>query len=419
MNLIAKKVSGPERNTGNTNENQYNRREEPLREIKIDPVWIEKIHSYLKSRQQRLNVVKRTVTREGQTLDWIPIKSQTSNGEIASPPPKVDEIDHSDPKRPDLLFQFELETQKEARGPKGTVPVLYRPVETLRPVVPLKHFLLKHGRPTYKLCISEVDELEVPSTNSEHWYAYSSHYVTNYGGAGYINAWNPYVEWSNEFSLGQIVLARGSGSNKQTLEAGWQVYKQLYGDWRAHLFIFFTTNGYTSSGDNKGGYNMDVDGWVQYSSTIYPGAISSPVSTLGGSQYIMKVKFQLWKGNWWLRVNDRWIGYYPARLFSSSGLRSQASKIAFYGEVIDSTHSGMTETDMGSGHWPYEGWRKCAYMRALRYQSSTGGSMSRYDPGTVWKNDRECYDIEGHFDNTGSWGSYFWWGGSGKNSKCT
>src|SRR5262249_61553072 len=131
-------------------------------------------------------------------------------------------------------------------------------------------------------------------------------------------------------------LARGSGGSKQTVEAGHQEYKDRYGDWVPHLFIYYTTNGYTSSGDNIGGYNQDVDGWVQYSPYIYPEALSSPLSSSGGTQYIMNLKWQLWAGNWWLRVNGRWIGYYPASLFATFGLRNEAEKTAWYGEVVDS-----------------------------------------------------------------------------------
>ena len=141
----------------------------------------------------------------------------------------------------------------------------------------------------------------MPEDATVHKYAYSAQWVTAYGCEGNINAWDPYVEWSDEFSLGQCALARGSGSSKQTVEAGHQEYRDLYGDWVPHLFVFYTTNGYTESGDNKGGYNQDVDGWVQYSSTVYPGALSSPVSVFGGAQYVMGLKWQLWQGNWWLR----------------------------------------------------------------------------------------------------------------------
>jgi Neprosin len=387
---------------------------------------LEEIHQYLRDREARREVIERTVTQSGQELDWVPIEAQAPEGKIADPPSE-DGLDLRDRERPAdgeeyrayELLPFELTRDDAVVGPQGTVPVVKRDIVLIRPTGTLQDFLSKHGRAAVILPDEDPREFAPPEDGTVHKYAYSAQYTTCYGGEGYINAWDPYIEWSNEFSLGQTALARGSGSGKQTIEAGHQEYRDLYGDWVPHLFIFYTTNGYTSSGDNKGGYNRDVDGWVQYSNSIYPGALSSPLSQFGGTQYVMQLKWQLWQGNWWLRVNGIWIGYYPASLFSTSGLRSQADKMAWYGEVVDSgDHAGTTATDMGNGHWPYEGWQRCAYMSHLYYQSSTGGALSRYDPGSVYATNSACYDIEGHFSNTGSWGPYFWWGGSGRNPGC-
>jgi hypothetical protein len=238
--------------------------------------------------------------------------------------------------------------------------------------------------------------------------------VTCYGGEGYFAAFDPYSQWSDEFSLLQIAVVRGSGDNKQTVEAGWQQYRDLYGDWVPHFFVYYTTNGYTDNGDDIGGYNQDVDGWVQYSDTVYPEAVSSPNSTRGGDQYVMRIKVQLYEGNWWVRCNSQWIGYYPASLFNTSGLRSRASKVAFYGEIVDSAdHASSTRTDMGSGYWPEYGWTWAAYMRNLRYQSAAGGTMSKYAPDNTWVTNANEYDMIGEFTNTGSWKSFFWLGGPG------
>src|SRR5205814_10051110 len=165
----------------------------------------------------------------------------------------------------------------------------------------------------------------------------------------------------------------------QTVEAGWQEYRDLYGDWVPHLFTYYTTNNYTDDGDNKGGYNRDVDGWVQYSGSIFPGTIFTPTSTRGGAQYMIQVKYQLYQGNWWLCCNGSWVGYYPASLFNTSGLRSQPDEIAFYGEIVDSAdHNVATRTDMGSGYWPEYGWTWAAYQHNMLYQSDTNGGMSAY-----------------------------------------
>jgi Neprosin len=390
---------------------------------------LDEVRQYFKDRLARREVVAVTQTPLGQVLDWVPAESMARDRKIADPP-EEDRYDlgalvrlYADDRtrdfRPVELVRFELTRSNAERGPKGTVPMVRPDLDQLITTKSLADFLSKQGRSARLSPEGEGDELRMPEDDTVHKYAYSAQWVTCYGCEGNINAWDPFLEWSDEFSLGQNALARGSGSSKQTIEAGHQEYRDLYGDWVPHLFVFYTTNGYTSSGDNKGGYNQDVDGWVQYSSTIYPEALSSPVSSFGGTQYIMNLKWQLWQGNWWLRVNGVWIGYYPASLFSTSGLRNQAEKCAWYGEIVDSgSHAGTTRTDMGNGHWPYEGWQHCAYMSNLAFQSGTGGQMARYNPTSVYASHPKCYGIEGHFANTGSWGPYFWWGGSGKNSQC-
>ena len=104
---------------------------------------------------------------------------------------------------------FELEEQPEARGPPGTVPVARRDVadtlgdeELPRSV---KDFLSKYG---------DASDETVPGPDAEgggrrrlapgrHEYVSTHEYADIFGGSGKINAWNPYVYKSSEFSLGR------------------------------------------------------------------------------------------------------------------------------------------------------------------------------------------------------------------------
>lgn len=384
-------------------------------ETKIDKKkFREELTEYFQARRRRLEIVKTTRTPSGQILDWVPIKSQLRTGaKLASPPSESVSLQLGSGRRRVKPVRFELEDSRVSLGPEGTVPIPRRDIRKLRFVRPLRDHLSKHGHQTYTMYIDEDDSVEVPADGTVHEYGYSSQWITCYGADGNLAAFDPYLHRADEFSLLQVALARGSESGKQTLEAGWQEFRDLYGDWVPHLFVFYTTNGYSESGDDKGGYNRDVDGWIQYSNVVYPEATSSPNSTRGGAQYIMQIKYQLYQGNWWFCCNGRWIGYYPASLFNASGLRSQAEKVAFYGEVVDSAKdSGSSWTDMGSGHWPDRGWTWAAYMSNLRYQSGTGGSMSRY-AGTTWESNPAEYGIEEHFRDMGSWQSHCWIGGPG------
>jgi hypothetical protein len=378
---------------------------------------LEEIHQYLHDRHARRDVVLRTETPSGQQIDWIPIESQSPDGRIADPPDDDRPGAESDDENQAEPTRFELQEEGARLGPPGTVPVVHLPIERIRPVGDLQDWLAKSGRANRITPPDDQRGAEPPALTG-HKYATAFQSVTCYGTEGDINTWKPYVEWSDEFSLCQLWLVRGSGIQLQTVEVGNTVYRNLNGDWEPHLFTYYTTNGYIQSGDYLGGYNQHVDGWVQYSGSIYPGALSRPLSQLGGPQYTTKLKVQLTGGNWWVRVNGIWMGYYPAGLFSSTGLRFEASLVDWGGEVFDHpSHFGTSRTDMGSGRWPSEGWQYAAYVNHLQYQSSPTGALTRF-AGVASVTHPACYDLIADFGHTGSWGPHFWYGGPGRNPAC-
>jgi hypothetical protein len=414
----------PAKEVGRTESNPEGRPQELIKydnELSVgeQATRLEEIHQYLRDEESRLHIVQTTTTPFGQGVHWIPRESQVAGGKIASPPSddhplKVHRIDG----RELHPVTFELAHAGAALGPQGTVPVVQRDLTRIHPIGTLQDFLAKGKRPLPHPAPNS-DTIIPPLAGSPHEYAATRHPGTCYGSQGNINAWDPYTAHSDEFSLGQVGMAAGSRGGLQTVEAGHQEYRDLYGDWVPHLFVFYTTNGYSHGGDNQGGYNRDVAGWVQYSRSIYPGGLSSPLSGYGGTQYIMAVKCQLYQGNWWLRVNGNWIGYYPASLFADPGLRGSASSAGWWGEIVDSaSHADSTATSMGSGNFPSAGWQYAAFMNDVLYQSDTAGSMHDYAPASGWATRPGCYNIENHFASGTTWGSYFWWGGPGKNQNC-
>jgi len=377
------------------------------------------VREYFEERRKRLEVVTTTRTPSGQILDWIPIESQRIKGKIASPPPNRPLIIPRG-NRKLRLARFELENEGAERGPVGTVPVLRKDFSKLRISRSLRDYLSKHGRATKRMLLLQNGlSLPDPEEGGSHRYASTSQSTPCFGGEGNLSAWDPYTETSDDFSLMQIGLLNFDTGKTQSAEAGWQEFQDEYGDWVPHLFVYYTTNGYSEDGDNKGGYNQDVDGWVQYDGSIYPGATSSPNSTPGGAQYIMQIKYQWYQDNWWFRCNGRWIGYYPARLYMGnqsvfSTLGDHASWIGFWGEVFDSDDvEGRTTTTMGSGYWAENGWTWSAFQSNLRVQTDRSGSLTDYDGGSGWASDPDMYDIITKMKSRSSWGSYFWLGGPG------
>src|SRR5688500_17302264 len=79
---------------------------------------------------------------------------------------------------------------------------------------------------------------------------------------------------------------RGEGSGFQSVEAGFSRHPTKNSG-ALSLFIYYTTDGYVTEGDWQGGYNSDFEGWVQQSSTNFPGAVvsSTTYSSFNGQQY--------------------------------------------------------------------------------------------------------------------------------------
>lgn len=253
------------------------------------------------------------------------------------------------------------------------------------------------------------------SSSAPHEWAHASRGVANWGGESIFNLFSPYVEQEDEFSLSQMWVTRGGGKDLETVEGGWQVYEDKYGDWRAHLFIYFTPDDY---GDG-GCYNTDCDGFVQVADSVYLGGGFTNYSERGGAQWEFKL---LWykdgtEGAWWLKYGDTWVGYYPRDLFDSNGLRDASDNVDFGGEIVNTKTDGRhTRTDMGSGHWPYEGYSWAAYQRAIRYVDTSNFYQRASGLSRSTTND-QCYDL-GLASSTGDWEEYFYFGGSGFNTSC-
>jgi hypothetical protein len=375
------------------------------------------IRRYFENRLARMEIALTTKTPHGQVIDWIRRESQLRRGErLAEPPSSAYKPPAVSSKRRDRLVQFELEDPRVERGPEGTVPVLRKNLDGIRFGQPLRKLLGKYPYAGF-MTVRDGRLTPAPTVDGPHRYASTQQSVICFGGEGVLSVFDPYCENSDDFSLMQIAVSNMDTGRLQTVEAGCQERMDSYGDWVPHLFTYYTTNGYTDDDDDVGGFNQDVDGWVQHDNSIHPGAIPIPTSTRGGDQYAMQIKYQLWRDNWWLMCNGRWVGYYPARLFMGnqsvfSTLGDHGDRISFFGEIYDSNEMpGKTRTDMGSGYWPEYGWQWAAYQRNLLVQTA-GGGLSDFD-GVGWASDPDMYDIETHMKSGETWGSYFWMGGPG------
>jgi flagellar biosynthesis regulator FlaF len=373
------------------------------------PLSNQEIVDYFNARVAALPMVATTRTPSGQILDWIPVSSQHPSGTIAKPPPSAPSVSQSGLKWVD----FELSDSAVPRGPAGTVPILRKDFSRLSVQRSLKDYLSK---PRISRKDRPRNAVDVPNPYG-YFHAQATQTITSFGGDGYLNVWQPNLESSAYHSIAQVWLVN-TDNQTQTVEAGWIVDPDRYGDQQTHFFTFFTTNNYTKSGNNIGGWDTDQKGWVQYASHPYPGALLIGTSQQGGAQYAMPIKYQWYEGNWWFQVVGIWIGYYPASLFMGNQstfttLGDHADSVQFGGEVFSSdTNPSTTNSQMGSGCFSEGGLGHACFLANLRYQSDRNGTMANLN-GQGSAENPTLYDIQTYMQSRTTMGSYLLMGGPG------
>ncbi|MBA0618782.1 hypothetical protein Godav_028074 [Gossypium davidsonii] len=312
-------------------------------------------------------------------------------------------------------WQWQMWHSNGTRCPKGTVPIRRSSVHDVLRAKSLFHFGKKQ-RGFINPARRRADAPDIVSGNGhEHAIAYTGTTQEFYGARATINVWDPSIEEVNEFSLSQIWILSGSfdGSDLNSIEAGWQVSPELYGDNRPRLFTYWTTDSYEATGC----YNLLCAGFVQTNSRIAIGASISPVSQYTANQY--DITILIWKdpklGNWWMGLGDNTlIGYWPAELFTH--LADRATMVEWGGEVVNSRANGQhTSTQMGSGHFPEDGFGKSSYFRNLEVVDVDNSLSSVRGISTLAEN-TNCYNIRSSYNK--EWGTFFYYGGPGNNPRC-
>ncbi|CAA0829576.1 Protein of Unknown Function (DUF239 [Striga hermonthica] len=310
--------------------------------------------------------------------------------------------------------------QKGQLCPKGTVPIRRSSVHDVLRAKSLYDFGKKQTRPLSfpgrrRNPTDEPTNDDLNTNNHEHAIAYVTSSEGIYGAKASINVWDPSVEGRVEFSLSQIWVLSGSfdGTDLNSVEAGWQVSPELYGDSKPRLFTYWTSDAYESTGC----YNLLCSGFVQTNSRIAIGAAISPVSSLHQTQY--DITILIWKDpktkNWWMAFGDNTlVGYWPNELFTH--LSHRATMVEWGGEVVNTRPKNKhTSTQMGSGHFAEGGFGTASYFRNLQIVGSDNGLVTAHDITTLAEH-VNCYNIQSSYSS--KWGTYFYYGGPGRNPKC-
>ncbi|GMP42066.1 hypothetical protein CsSME_00011932 [Camellia sinensis var. sinensis] len=277
------------------------------------------------------------------------------------------------------------------RCPEGTIPIRRTKRKEILRARSIKSFGKKqHG------IIPEPTMSTQPINLSAHEYAMVVVQGDKYYGTkATMNVWKPIVQQSNEFSLSQLWIVAGSyPSNLNTIEAGWQ--RDAY--------------------NTTGCYNLFCSGFIQTSNKMALGGTISSISAYGSSQY--EYNFLVWKDTttsaWWLQFGNEVVGYWPTSLFSY--LADSASKIEWGGEVLNYASGGQhTTTQMGSGHFPKEGFGKASYIKNIQIVDGSNNLIAPIGVST-FAPQSNCYNVR--MGNNNVWGNYIYYGGPGRNPNC-
>ncbi|XP_051123478.1 uncharacterized protein LOC127246262 [Andrographis paniculata] len=302
------------------------------------------------------------------------------------------------------------------RCPEGTIPIR----RTKASDVIRATSVSAYGKKKYTTVPPTPSFFAAPQPDLIHQYGHQHAiaYVQGdryYGAKATMNVWDPKVEQLNEFSLSQLWILGGFFKyDLNSIEAGWQVSPDLYGDNHTRLFTYWTSDAYQATGC----YNILCSGFVQISNEIAMGASIYPISRYAKSQY--DISILIWKdpreGNWWMQFGkDYVVGYWPAFLFSY--LSESASMIEWGGEVVDSGwwDGRHTRTEMGSGHFSGEGFGRASYMRNMQVVDGLNNLRPAREVA-AFTGRPECYDVR--LGRSSDWGSYFYYGGPGRNHRC-
>ncbi|KAL4277789.1 hypothetical protein GQ457_03G026330 [Hibiscus cannabinus] len=368
----------------------------------------------LKIIRQRLNEINKPAVKTIQSPDGDIIDCVLLHHQPAFDHPQLKGQQPSDPPERPRAYEAEGMMAEEEHVqlwrmsgetcPEGTIPIRRTREEDMLRASSVRRFGRKPRRAVRRDSSSNGHEHAVGYANGEEYY----------GAKGSINVWAPRVTDHYEFSLSQLWLISGSFAHDlNTIEAGWQVSPELYGDNYPRFFTYWTNDAYETTGC----YNLLCSGFVQTNNRIAIGTAISPISSYHGGQF--DITLLVWKdpkhGHWWLEFGAGiLVGYWPSFLFTH--LRDHATMVQFGGEVVNSRAGGIhTSTAMGSGHFSGEGFGKASYFRNLQVVD-WDNNLVPLPNLRLLADHPDCYDIRGGVN--GDWGHYFYYGGPGRNVRC-
>ncbi|CDP13105.1 unnamed protein product [Coffea canephora] len=211
--------------------------------------------------------------------------------------------------------------QLNGRCPEGTIPIRrYQNPSNLKRYAKKKHKNI--------LQISPIDDnigqgrTHVTGLARQRAFAYVQG-GKYFGTKAYLNLSKPQVQ-NEDFSSSQTWILGIPYAKVNSIEAGWMVLPDLYGDNTARLFTYWTIFDSLSALDLKtlmgyhsnGCYKLDCPGFVHTNPDVVLGGGIYRISTHRGPQHELGFRFRkdpkqdVWGLAW--KTADKIIGYWPA-----------------------------------------------------------------------------------------------------------
>ena len=386
------------------------------------------MHAFLLDHYVGVESVHSFEDENGSVFDCVPVERQPSLRGVAQKPAQPPALPRaethaasgpSDERKATLIGGLDP-NRKDAHGnamfcPPGAIPMRRLTVENLARFQTLQHFFQKSplgsARPPHAGGIGgdapPKQAASQASVAATHRWAHAFQNVANLGGHSKLNVWDPAIGANQIFSLSQHWYVGGSAAKLQTAEVGWQVYPQMYGNTKPAFFIYWTADGYKSTGN----YNLTKKAFVQTSNKVAIGGALAPSSVQGGAQFEIDVSFYLHGGLWWLYFGggapSNAIGYYPTSLYNGGAMAAHAAEIDYGGETVGTT----SWPPMGSGKFANTGWQHACYQRDINFFPTGGGVTSA--ALTPAQASPQCYTVSTPTKFNPPWNETIFFGGPG------
>ncbi|CAL0307650.1 unnamed protein product [Lupinus luteus] len=221
-----------------------------------------------------------------------------------------------------------------------------------------------------------------------------------YGVSGTSSIYNPTVTSKDQSSATHAWVQNGEGGGTNKIYAGWHVDPKLHGNEGTYAYAEWTSDNFK----NTGCFNLRCPGFVQTSQEMFLDARVERISAYNGVMIEMPITLtkDSETNNWWLSLDNTWVGYFPAALFSN--LKS-ADKVGWGGRTTTTSATsipplGMVSPQMGSGYFPDNTFHHGSYFIHMQYQYQPGNHANAIfvppnkDRMNWVRDNKKCFGIE-------------------------